>query len=59
MGPLEVLDRPLMLFGLFSSAERTQVFALPGLRVHFARVKTIFAVFQFSNHNCDKARPVP
>jgi hypothetical protein len=56
---LEVLYGALVLFGLFSRAERTQVLALPGLQIEFAGIKTIFAVFQFSDHNFGGARTVP
>jgi hypothetical protein len=33
---LEVLYGAFVLFRLFSRAERTQIFALPGLRVDFS-----------------------
>ena len=56
---LEILYGPLVLFGLLSRAEGAEIFALPGLRVDFAGVKTIFAAFQFSDHNRDGARTVP
>ena len=56
---LKVLHGALVLFRRFSRAERTQIFALAGLRVYFSRIKTIFAVFQFSDHSGDGARAVP
>ena len=48
--PLEVLDRPLVLFGLFHGRERSQIAALCGFGVLLERVKTVFAGFQFTDH---------
>ena len=40
---LEVLDGTLMRFGGFLRTERAKVAAMPGFRILFARVETIFA----------------
>jgi hypothetical protein len=40
---LEVLHRALMSFGGFPGSERAKVAATSGLRILFARVKTVFA----------------
>lgn len=48
--PLEALDRPLVLFGLFHGRERSQIAPLSSLGILLARVKTVFAGFQFTDH---------
>ncbi len=59
MRPLEVLYGPLVLFGLFSRAERTQVFAFPGFRIRFPRIQPIFSAFKFPDHTRIGASDVP
>jgi len=39
---LKKLDRAFVLLGCFSRIERTEVFALAGLRIYLAGIKTVF-----------------
>ena len=44
------LNRAFMFFSLRASLEGSEIPALAGTRVLFARIKAIFAGFQFPNH---------
>jgi hypothetical protein len=47
---LEVLHRFLVRLGCMSRGKCTEIFALAGFSVFFARVQTILAGFQLPNH---------
>lgn len=49
---LEVLDLSLVLLGGFAGIEGAEVAAFVGLRVDLAGIDSIFAGFQFSDHDC-------
>jgi hypothetical protein len=48
-GALEILNRPLMLFGHLERAERTQVLPAPCPGILLPRIEAV-AVFQLSDH---------
>ena len=48
--PLEILHGALVLLRRGSAVERAEIAPPAGLRIHFARIKTIFAGRKFSNH---------
>src|SRR6185369_4502206 len=53
--PLEILNGPLVLLGRLARRERAEVAPFAGLRIDLARVETVLAGFQFSDH----ASPLP
>ena len=46
----EELDLPLVFFRLFSRVERAEILAFSRLGIDLARVQSILAGFQFSDH---------
>jgi len=52
----EILNRALVLFGFFSSAESAEVATPARLRVLLARIKTIFTGTQSANHRDPRAQ---
>jgi hypothetical protein len=48
--PLEILDVPLVLLGLFDGREGTQVTPLAGCGVFLAGIQAKLATLQFSYH---------
>jgi len=47
---LEILNRSLMRFRSMSRGKRSKIPSLPGFRVLLARVQTVLARLEFSNH---------
>jgi hypothetical protein len=53
--PLKPLDFPLMLLGGLAGTKCAKVTAVTGVAVRFARVKPIFARFEFANHKVSES----
>jgi hypothetical protein len=49
--PLEILNRAFVFLRRCLAIERAEIFSFARFRILLARIQTIFAGFQFPNHN--------